>query len=123
MAASAEEPRGSSGEPRAGIGGAPELSKGGSNGSPENRPENKQTNPVGWRQFSGEPTRSKNPMTPGGTPRHRKRTVWDWMVRLHQRCVGCVNHAPKGVLIALPDRSSCRAMKAELLSAFSPSGA
>ena len=39
------------------------------------------------------------------------------------RCVRRVNHAPKGVQIALPDRSIRRAMKAVLQSAFSPSGA
>ena len=43
--------------------------------------------------------------------------------RGHRGCVGCENHTPKGVPIALPDRSNRRAMKAVVQSAFSPSGA
>ena len=39
------------------------------------------------------------------------------------RCVRCENHAPKGVPIALPDRSNRREKKAVVQSAFSPSGA
>ena len=38
-------------------------------------------------------------------------------------CVMCETYAPKGVPITLPDHSSCRAIKAVVQSAFSPSGA
>ena len=41
----------------------------------------------------------------------------------HPRCVGCENHAPKGVLIAFPDRSNRREMKAVVQPVFGPSGA
>ena len=37
--------------------------------------------------------------------------------------VGCVAESPKGVPVALPDRSSCRAMKAVMQPAFSQTGA
>ena len=42
---------------------------------------------------------------------------------LRQRWVGCENHAPKGVAIALPGWSNRREKKAVLYPALSPSGA
>ena len=52
----------------------------------------------------------------------RGRTV-ESLARLHQRCVGCVNKPPKGVVHPLPGQPSDRALQTVAGRAFSPSGA